>query len=109
MARVKYYNPNTGHWEYADNITSAYPVVSGQTQIIPGRYHVFGEVDELSVTLIEVDDGNVHEYQFEFIPSDNFTTFSIEPEPSWVYTPSIVKGKTHQVSILRGIGVMACA
>ena len=109
MARMKFFNTETGQWEYADSVSVAYPIVNGQTQLLPDRYHVFGEVDDLSITLVEVEDGNAHEYCFEFTPSEFFTGMTITPEPSWVSEPDFVKGQIHQVSILRGVGVMVCA
>lgn len=109
MARVKYFNPESGEWEYADSISAAYPIVNGQTQILPDRYHVFGEVDDLSVTLVEVEDGNAHEYCFEFTPSEFFSDMTITPPPKWVNEPQFPAGKVCQVSILRGIGVMVSA
>ena len=109
MARLKYYNTETEKWEYADSASTTYPLVNAEAQLKPEHYHVFGEVDSLSVTLVEIEDGKVHEYCFEFIPSGNFTGLTINPEPRWVAEPDIRKGKTHQVSILRGIGVMVCA
>ena len=86
-----------------------YQIVESNHNIQPEHYHVFGEVDSLSVTLVEVNDGKAHEYCFEFIPSDSFTDLIVTPEPTWVSEPQFIAGKTHQVSILRGIGVMACA
>ena len=109
MARLKYYNTNSGRWEYADNTSSAYPVIEGDSQIMPGRYHVFGEVDSLTIVLEESGDMMAYEYCFEFIPSANFTGLTISPEPAWANPPQFPVGKTCQVSILRGIGVMVCA
>jgi hypothetical protein len=86
-----------------------YPIVEGKYGILPEHYHVFGEVDALSVTLLQADDDRAHEYCFEFIPTENFVKLTIMPQPKWVSEPQFIAGKTHQVSILRGIGVMACA
>lgn len=109
MARLKFYNTESGQWEYADNTSRSYPIVNADTHLRPDCYHVFGEVDSLYVTLVEADDGKAHEYCFEFIPSEKFTGLSITPTPSWVSPPQFPAGKTCQVSILRGIGVMICA
>lgn len=109
MARTKFFNPTTGQWEYADDTSSAYPIVNGETQMLPDRYHVFGEVDSLDVTLVEVEDGCVHEYCFEFIPSESFSGLTVTPKPQWVTAPQFPAGKTCQVSIMRGLGVMICA
>ena len=81
----------------------------GISEIQPDIFYIFGAVDELDISLVEVDDDNVHEYCFEFIPSRNFTGMTITPAPRWTGPVQVVPGKTHQVSILRGIGVMICA
>ena len=93
-----------------DDISGAnYPIVDGVAELQPDTYYVFDEVDELSVTLVDIDDGKVHEHCFEFKASDNFTTLTITPEPNWATPPQYIPGKTHQVTILRGIGVIVCA
>lgn len=81
----------------------------GVSEIQPDTYYVFGEVSKIAVTLAEVDDGKAHEYCFEFVAADDFDGFSITPAPRWTGPVQVVPGKTHQVSILRGIGVMICA
>lgn len=90
-------------------LTVCYPVQGAQTELQPEHYYVFGEVDSLSVTLAEADDGKVHEYCFEFVPTENFTGLTVTPEPKWVHAPQYPAGHTCQVSVLRGIGVMICA
>lgn len=109
MATLKYYNTETEQWEPVSRAATAYPIVESQNEIIPGFYHVFGEVDNLSVTLADADSMKANEYCFEFIPSENFTELTITPKPLWVNEPQFIKGKTCQVSILRGIGVMISA
>lgn len=91
-------------------LSVSYPIEDGVTELQPETYYVFGEVDSLSVTLSPADDGKVHEYCFEFTASENFTELTVSPEIVWVTDlQQIAEGKTCQVSILRGIGVMACA
>ena len=90
-------------------VPRTYELVAGSTHLDPDKYYVFGEVNELTVELNAVNDNKLHEHIFEFVPSDNFTSLTITPEPKWVSEIQIVPGKTHQVSIVRGIGVMACA
>lgn len=92
-----------------DELTPAYPVTEGIAEIQPETFYDFGEVSTLAVTLAEVDDGLAHEYCFEFVAAEDFAGFSITPEPKWNAEIQILPGKTHQVSILRGIGVMVCA
>lgn len=92
-----------------DEMKPAYPVTDGVAELQPETYYDFGEVSTLAVTLAETDDKLAHEYCFEFVPADGFEGFSITPEPRWNAEIQIVPGKTHQVSILRGIGVMVRA
>lgn len=93
----------------SDNNLGTYKIVEGTTVIKPCNYYVFDEVDSLDITLAETDDNVAYEYCFEFIPTDSFTTLTITPEPRWASPVQFIPGKTHQVSILRGIGVMVCA
>lgn len=90
-------------------LSVSYPVQGAQTVLQPERYYVFGQVDSLTVTLAEEDGTAAHEYCFEFIPSENFTQMTVTPTPKWASEPQYPAGKTCQVSILRGIGVMVCA
>lgn len=82
---------------------------SASHDLEPETFHVFGEVDELTVNLVERDDGRVHEYCFEFIPSDKFTWLTITPEVRWANTPTYLPGKICQVSVLRGVAIMVYA
>lgn len=93
-----------------ENAVNTYPVADGTTNIEPDKYYAFGEVDGLSVNLVSVeDDSKLHEYCFEFTPKKNFTELTVTPAVKWVSQIQISAGKTHQVSIVRGIGVMVCA
>jgi hypothetical protein len=76
----------------------------------PNVFYHYGEVTELSVTLAdEPDEEYVYEYMFEFIAAENFTNLTINPAPKWVRHPIFVSGKTYQVSILNGVGVIVGA
>ncbi|MBO5435881.1 hypothetical protein J6A31_08815 [bacterium] len=98
-----------------DNIEAdtTYPIVetTNTTMTIePDKYTVFGTVSELHITLQEAEnDGLVHEYCFEFTTADEFYGIAISPEPKWVDGLAIESNKTYQVSIVRGIGVIAGA
>lgn len=83
-----------------------YPEAEGATELLPEKYYVFGETAGLSLTLAEADDGKAHEYCFEFVPTEGFTGLKISPEPSWATPCVFTTGDIHQVSILRGVGVM---
>lgn len=93
----------------AGGATTFYEIAEGATEIEPGKYYVFGEVDSLNITLVETDTAVAGEYCFEFTPSRNFSSLTITPTPGWANLPQYPAGKTCQVSILRGIGVMICA
>lgn len=87
----------------------SYPIQTGATDIRPDIYYTFGEVSELSLNLIPVGDGRAHEYMFEFKAMTNNMKLTILPSCRWVSEPQTEAGKTYQVSILRGIGVIAGA
>lgn len=91
---------------YITECQSAYPITTGVKKLSPETFYLFGEVDTLTLELDEPDDDLAHEFCFEFIPSESFSGMYITPEPNWVTAPSIKIGKTYQVSILRGIGVI---
>ena len=87
-------------------ISTCYPIAEGSATIKPDTYYVFGEVSALSLTLAEVNDGKVHEYCFEFIPLPGFSELNVSPEVKWATPFTFTAGDVHQVSILRGVGVM---
>lgn len=86
------------------------PVVeSSISDLQPDIYQVYGEVDGLDITLVEKNDGRLHEYAFEFIPKEGFQGLNIIPPVKWVKSPEFAEGRVHQVSIVRGVGVMVYA
>ena len=95
--------------EVLDDIrdSMAYSIVEGDHEIKPEHYHVFGEVESLAVTLVELDDEKAHEYVFEFTPADGFAGLTISPEPVWLGDPQFPIGKPCIVSIVRGKAVAA--
>lgn len=96
-----------GQWSIVPSMElRSYKLMDSATVLEPAKYYVFGEVSSLDITLGESDNELVSEYCFEFIAKDDFSTLTITPEPRWATPIQFVKGKTHQVSILRGIGVM---
>ena len=90
----------------SDISAGVYPVLEGVEELQPEKFYNFGETAGLSLTLAEADDGKAHEYCFEFIPLEGFTGLTISPEPSWATPCVFTTGDIHQVSILRGVGVM---
>lgn len=107
--------------ERAEGMGMNYPIVFADTADIaivnggyyllePETFYVFGEVDSLAIYRHEPDDGRVHEFAFEFTPSEFFTGLSFYgTAPQWTSIPSYDAGKTCQVSVVRGIGVSICA
>lgn len=95
--------------EYLEDLSVSYPIETSGTELQPETYYAFGEVDSLSVTLVDPNDGKVHEYCFEFKPTTEKFTLTVSPNVTWAGEPQYRAGKTCQVSILRGIGVMVCA
>ena len=87
-------------------ISTCYPIAEGAATIKPDTYYVFGEVSALNLTLEEASDGKVHEYCFEFIPTAAFSELNVSPEVKWATPCTTTTGDVHQVSILRGVGVM---
>lgn len=84
-------------------------VESTAAQLQPDIYQVYGEVDGLDITLVEKDDGRLHEYAFEFIPKDGFTGMRITPEVKWVNDLHFEPNRIHQASIVRGVGILVYA
>lgn len=93
----------------SDFSAGAYPELEGTAELQPDKYYIFGETTGLSLTLAEADDGRAHEYCFEFIPANGFTGLTISPAVSWATPCVFTIGDIHQVSILRGVGVMVRA
>ena len=91
------------------DLSVSYPIETSGAELQPETYYAFGEVGSLSVTLVEPNDGKVHEYCFEFKPTTENFALTVTPGVTWVKAPQYPVGKTCQVSILRGIGVMVCA
>ena len=110
MATDSSLNKRTTALEAAlEDLSVSYPIETSGTALQPETYYAFGEVGSLSVTLVEPNDGKVHEYCFEFKPTTENFALTVTPGVTWAKEPQYPVGKTCQVSILRGIGVMVCA
>lgn len=91
-------------------ISLALPLVEAVTaDIEPETYTAFGKVDSLEVNLLQKNDELVHEYTFEFIPSENFTGLTVTPEVKWVNDLHFEPNRIHQASIVRGVGILVYA
>lgn len=89
-----------------------YPVVDmtdTAAELLPNTFYKWGEVSSLSVALVSPVDGITNEYCFEFVSGSTATELTVPSSVKWVQTPSIEAGKTYQVSILNGIGVIVGA
>lgn len=86
-----------------------YPIQNGTSKLKPDTYYTFGSVDSLELELEELDDGLVHEYCFEFSPTEAFRLLEVSPEVKWVAEPLYVPGKLYQVSIVRQLGIIVTA
>ena len=93
--------------------TVGYPVVStahASEELAPNTYYRWGEIATLTITLAEsADTGVTNEYCFEFVSGETPTTLSVPDTVKWVKEPNVEAGKTYQVSILNGIGVICGA
>lgn len=90
-----------------------YPVVSmtdATAELLPNTFYQWGEIAALSVTLATPTNETItNEYCFEFVSGSTATTLTVPDTIRWVQEPSIEAGKTYQVSILNGIGVIVGA
>lgn len=89
-----------------------YPVVSmtdATAELAPNTFYQWGEIAALTITLGAETDGITNEYCFEFVSGSTATTLTVPDTIHWAQEPSIESGKTYQVSILNGIGVIVGA
>ena len=90
-----------------------YPVVSmtdATADLAPNTFYRWGEIAALSITLATpTNEAITNEYCFEFVSGSTATTLTVPDTIRWAQEPSIDTGKTYQVSILNGIGVIVGA
>lgn len=96
-----------------DNTLPGYPVnfiVRTSAELTPNIYYKWGEIAALTITLAEpTNTDKTNEYCFEFVSGETPTTLSVPDTVKWVKEPNVEAGKTYQVSILNGIGVICGA
>ena len=94
-------------------VAQGYPVVSmtaSSAELTPNTYYRWGEIAALTVTLAEsADTGVTNEYCFEFVSGETAAVLAVPDTVKWVKEPNVEAGKTYQVSILNGIGVICGA
>ena len=89
-----------------------YPVVEMTTdvaELAPNAYCKWGEVSSLTITLGAAIEGVTNEYCFAFVSGATATKLTVPSTIKWVHEPTVEAGKTYQVSILNGIGVICGA
>lgn len=78
-------------------------------ELAPNTFYKWGEIAALTITLGAETEGITNEYCFEFVSGSTATTLTVPDTISWAQEPSIETGKTYQVSIFNGIGVIVGA
>lgn len=74
--------------------------------LTPNIFHVWGEVETLTLTLAPAEEDILAEYSFQFTcPGDKATKLSLPGTVKWYndYKPSIDAGKTYQASIVNSV------
>lgn len=77
--------------------------------LTPNVFHVWGEVDSLTISFGEAQSGVMNEYLFQFSSGANATALSLPEGVEWengAY-PEILANATHQVSIVNGLASIA--
>ena len=120
-ARTHHFVYFSGIWVLLDAIQipvptsdgGIYPVVpmtDATAELLPNTFYRWGEIATLSITLATpTNEAITNEYCFEFTSGETATTLTVPGDIKWAQAPSIEAGKTYQVSILHGIGVICGA
>lgn len=74
--------------------------------IAPNILHVWGEVEELNITLAEGEEGVVNEYMVQFTSGATATTLTLPDSIVWMSSPNIKANKTYHLSIINNLGVI---
>lgn len=74
--------------------------------LTPNTFHVWGEVEELNISLGEQIEGIANEYLFQFTSGSEPTVLSLPDDIKWASgeAPVIEANKIYQISILKGLG-----
>jgi hypothetical protein len=78
-------------------------------EMAPNKFHIWGEVSSLTLTLGTGESGYVQEYLFQFTSGSTAPTLSLPSSLKWIngVEPSDIEADhTYQVSIMNGIGVI---
>ena len=77
--------------------------------LTPNEFHIWGEVDSLTLSFGEEQSGVMNEYLFQFSSGANATALSLPEGIEWengAY-PELLANATHQVSIVNGLASIA--
>lgn len=111
---ISWFHENFKFGTYSlDDFKGAYPVIEMNTEtaeLAPNTFYKWGEIAALSITLATPTNETItNEYCFEFVSGETATMLTVPDTIRWAQEPSIDAGKTYQVSILNGIGVICGA
>lgn len=94
--------------EKGDKVTTE-SATEDAKEIQPNRYYIFGEKQNLTITLAEGEEGKLNEYMFEFTSGTTPTTLTLPESVKWIGSNTIEASKTYQVSIVNNIAVLGGA
>lgn len=94
--------------EKGDKVTTE-STTEDAKEIQPNRYYIFGEKQNLTITLAEGEEGKLNEYMFEFVSGTTPTTLTLPETVKWMGDNTIGTSKTYQVSIVNNIAVLGGA
>lgn len=74
-------------------------------ELSPNIFHIWGEMESLTITFADEIDGIVNEYLFQFESGSEPTTLTLPNNISWVNNeiPLIEPNYIYQISILKGL------
>ncbi len=94
-----------GAWKLRGSTMQIQTFGSGALTAFPGIFYIASSVTDLVLTLAPSIGG---EYHVKFTTAATIGTIDLSVVTSWIGSaPSIVAGKTYEVDILDGVGVMA--
>lgn len=94
--------------EKGDKVTTE-SATEDAKEIQPNRYYIFGEKQNLTITLAQGEEGKLNEYMFEFVSGTTPTTLTLPESVKWMGDNTIEASKTYQVSIVNNIAVLGGA
>lgn len=90
----------------------AYPVIQSSestVQLFPNTFYQWGEMAELTITLVAESEGITKEYCGQFTSGSTPTTFSVPKSIQWSGGLTVPANAVCQFSILNNVGVMISA